>query len=327
VFKPLTNYINNILAQKKENEFLEKYIEEGWFILNKTKTGGLGSNRRVWDKDKIWEIAKKYNNLIDFRKNEPNVWSVAVKSEWYNEITSHMSRIIKVRKYTKEIIIDIVKNYTKFTDFYKNEKGAYAAVLKNNWNDLLNGLEKKIIKDNTDKDLFEISKKYKTKKEFKENYPSEYSYAQRKGLLKNNTEHMVDSRIKWVKEDIFEIAKKYDNFSEFRKENKNACTAAYKYGWIDDITKHMKKRRVWDFESVKEEAIKYQNREAFRLGAMGAYSYAKKNNVLDEVTSHMILKNVKGHKEDIIICELCDKKIGGIGNFKKHMKISHNIDM
>jgi hypothetical protein len=41
----------------------------------------------------------------------------------------------------------------------------------------------------------------------------------------------------------------------------------------------------------------------------------------------MELKNIKGHKEDIIICEFCDKKIGGIGNFKKHMRISHNINI
>jgi hypothetical protein len=327
VFKPLTNYINNISAQKKENEFLEKYVEEGWFILNKTKTGGLGSNRRVWDKDKIWEIAKKYDSLIDFRKNEPNVWSAAVKSEWYNEMTSHMSRIIKVRKYTKEIIINIVKNYTKFTDFYKNEKSAYIAVSKNNWNDLLSGLERKLIKDNTDKDLFEIAKKYRTKKEFKENYPSEYLYAQRKGLLKNITEHMVSGRFKWTKEKVLEIAEKYNNLTEFRKENKNAHDAAHKHGWFTDVTKHMKKRRVWDYDSVKQVAIKYQNREAFRLSGMGAYSYAKKNNILDEITSHMELKNIKGHKEDIIICEFCDKKIGGIGNFKKHMRISHNINI
>jgi site-specific DNA-methyltransferase (adenine-specific) len=40
-----------------------------------------------------------------------------------------------------------------------------------------------------------------------------------------------------------------------------------------------------------------------------------------------LLKNIKGHKEDIIICEFCDKKIGGVSNFKKHMRISHNIDV
>jgi hypothetical protein len=43
----------------------------------------------------------------------------------------------------------------------------------------------------------------------------------------------------------------------------------------------MKKRRVWDDESVKQEALKYQNREAFRLGGGGAYSYAEKNNILN----------------------------------------------
>jgi hypothetical protein len=327
VFKPLTEYIDNVFAQKKENEFLEKYVKEGWFILNKTKTGNLGSNQQLWTKEKIWEIAKKYDKLIDFRKNEQNVYHAALKSDYYEEITSHMSRIIKVRKYTKEIIVDLVKKYTKLSDFMKNEKGAYIAVLNNNWKDLLSNLERKRNINITDEELFELAKKYQTKKEFKDNHPSEYSYAQRKNLIKNITEHMVEGRFKWVKENVLEIAKKYDNFTLFYKENRNACDAAYKYGWIDNVTKHMTKVRVWDYESVKKESMKYQNREAFRIGGKGAYNYAKKNNILDEVTSHMILKNVKGHKEDIIICELCDKKIGGVGNFKKHMKISHNVNL
>jgi hypothetical protein len=89
----------------------------------------------------------------------------------------------------------------------------------------------------------------------------------------------------------------------------------------------MKKRRVWDDESVKQEALKYQNREAFRLGSLGAYSYAKKNNMLDDVTSHMELKHVKGHKEDVFTCEFCGKKIGGIGNLRRHVKVSHNVEL
>jgi hypothetical protein len=326
-FKPLTDYIDKILAQKKENEFLEKYIQEGWFILNKTKTGNLGSNLRLWTKEKIWEVAKKYDKLVDFRHNEPNAWNAAFNSDCYEEIISHMSKIIKVRKYTKEIIIDIIKKYTNFTDFRKNEKGAYGAVLKNGWQDLLSNLERKIIIDNSNKDFSKIAKKYKTKKEFKNNSPSEYRFAQKNGLINEITKHMVSASLKWTKEKVSEIAEKYDNLTEFREKNKKAHDAASKYGWYEDVTKHMKKRRVWNFELVKQESFKYQNREAFRLGSGGAYSYAKKNNILDEITSHMVLKNIKGHKEDIIICEFCDKKIGGVSNFKKHMRISHNIDV
>jgi predicted GIY-YIG superfamily endonuclease len=327
ICKSLTDYIDNKEAQKKESDFLEKYIQEGWFTLNKTKTGNLGSSQKKWTKDKIWEIAKKYDSLHDFRENDVNAWNAAYKSEWYEEMTSHMSRIIKVRKYTKEIVIDIVKKYTNFTDFMKNENSVYNVVLKNGWKDLLSDLERNIIVDYTNKDLVSVSKKYKTKTEFKNNSPGEYLFAQRKGLLNSITEHMVDGRIKWTKNDVYEIAKKFDNLTKFRKENKNAHDAAQKYGWLCDVTKHMTKRRVWDFESVKQEALKYQNRDAFRLGSMGAYSYAKKNNVLDEITLHMIFKNVKGHKKTIKICELCGKKIGGVGNFKKHMKISHNIEV
>jgi hypothetical protein len=41
----------------------------------------------------------------------------------------------------------------------------------------------------------------------------------------------------------------------------------------------------------------------------------------------MELKNVKGHKEDSFTCEFCGKKIGGLSNFTRHLKVSHNTDL
>jgi transcription elongation factor Elf1 len=41
----------------------------------------------------------------------------------------------------------------------------------------------------------------------------------------------------------------------------------------------------------------------------------------------MELKNVKGHKKDIFTCEFCGKEIGGFGNLKKHVKVSHGTEL
>jgi hypothetical protein len=156
-----------------------------------------------------------------------------------------------------------------------------------------------------------------------ENSKGFYNAALYNGWIDEVSKHMT-SRFIWTKNLVSDITKKYDNYAEFRKKHKSAYDAAVKYGWIDDLTQHMKKRKVWDYESVKQEALKYQNREAFRLGSLGGYSYAKKNNILDIVTSHMELKNVKGHKKDVFICEFCGKEIGGRGNIKRHIKVNHN---
>jgi predicted GIY-YIG superfamily endonuclease len=325
-FKIITDYVDIETAQKKENEILRQYINNGWIPLNRTKTGGLGSSNKKWTKEMVMDIIKNYTKLNDFRKNEPNAWSAANKSDWYDEVTSHLEKIIKVKKYTREILEKIIKNYETLADFSRNEPTAYAAVLVNKWYDLIENLKRKEHPWTNFDNVKKEAEKYNMKTDFSKNSPGAFASAVKNGWIDDVTKHMTPKFL-WTKNLVNDIAKKYDNSTEFRAHNKRAYDAAQKYGWLDDVTKHMKKRKVWDDESVKQEALKYQNREAFRMGSNGAYSYAKKNNILDDVTSHMELKNVKGHKEDIFTCEFCGKKIGGFSNLRRHVKVSHNVEL
>ena len=45
--KQLTDYIFVDDAIRLEEEFLQKYLNEGWVGLNKRKTGGIGSKKRL----------------------------------------------------------------------------------------------------------------------------------------------------------------------------------------------------------------------------------------------------------------------------------------
>lgn len=325
ILKKITEYISNEEAVQKENEILNQYINNGWKPLNRTKTGNLGSNVRKWTKEMVMDIVKNYTKLNDFRKNEPNAWNAAINSDWYDEVTSHLERIIKVKKYTREILEKIIKNYKTLTDFRKNEPTAYGAILTNKWDDLIEILKRKEYPWTNFDNVKKEAEKYNTRVEFKKNSPGAYNSAIKNGWMDEVTKHMI-LKFVWTKDLINDIAKKYESYVDFRKENKTAYNAAHKNGWLNDVTKHMNKRNVWDDESVQQEALKYQNRESFRLDSMGAYSYAKKNNILDDITRHMGLKNTKGHKEDIFTCEFCNKEIGGIGNLRRHLKVSHNVN-
>jgi hypothetical protein len=324
ILKKITEYISNEEAVQKENEILNQYINNGWKPLNRTKTGNLGSNVKKWTKEMVMDIVKNYTKLNDFKKNEPNAWNAAINSDWYDEVTSHLERIIKVKKYTREILEKIIKNYETLADFRKNEPTAYGAILTNKWDDLIENLKRKEHPWTNFDNVKKEAEKYTMKTDFSKNSPGAFGSAVKNGWIDDVTKHM-EIKFVWTKDLVNDVAKKYDNYTDFRIENKNVYDAAQKNGWLNDVTKHMKRRKVWDDESVKQEALKYQNREAFRLGSLGGYAYAKKNNILDDVTSHMGLKNVKGHKEDIFTCEFCGKKIGGVGNLKRHVKVSHNI--
>ena len=323
-FKELTDYIPKEEAVEKENFFLSEYISKGWVPLNVAKTGSLGSNLRIWTKEKIVEIVKKYTTISDFRKYDPKAYHVSHNHGWYDEITKNLQSHYKFYKYDEEIVKNLIKNYKNLADFRKGEPGAYNFILTNKLKDLLKDLKRgDILKYNLE-NVKNEAKKYKTKKEFMENSRGFYNAALYNGWIGEVTEHMM-SRFIWTKDLVSEITKKYDNYTEFIKKHKSAYDAAVKYGWIEELTHHMKKRKVWDYESVKKEALKFKNRDAFRMGSLGGYSYAKKNNILDEITSHMELRNVKGYKKNVFICEFCGKKIGGHGNIKRHIKVNHSI--
>ena len=50
ILRQLTEFLDVNLAIKKEEEFVQKYEQEGWIILNKVKTGSIGGNVIKWTK-------------------------------------------------------------------------------------------------------------------------------------------------------------------------------------------------------------------------------------------------------------------------------------
>lgn len=68
VLKKLTEYVLTSEAKENEEYFLQKYLNEGWSVLNKAKTGGVGVNTLIWDYEKCKEAASKFNDKSSFLK-------------------------------------------------------------------------------------------------------------------------------------------------------------------------------------------------------------------------------------------------------------------
>lgn len=85
--KKLTDYINKNDAIKLEENWLKKYKNEGWLIINKVKTGGLGGrNRHInYTKEDCFYIASKYNKVSDCAKENFKVCQILRKNGWIKE--------------------------------------------------------------------------------------------------------------------------------------------------------------------------------------------------------------------------------------------------
>jgi predicted GIY-YIG superfamily endonuclease len=135
LFKILTDKpIPMELAGQQETNILNEYINNGWIILNKAKTGSLGGMRPIWTYDKCKEEALKYNCPIKLRKNLKHGIQVMKQKGWFEELTSHIIDNRKLNYWNnfqnckKEAL-----KYQKISEFQKKCSGAFKGMMRNGW--------------------------------------------------------------------------------------------------------------------------------------------------------------------------------------------------
>ncbi len=132
----LTEYINVSDSISLESEFVQKYKNNNWNILNKTKTGSIGSSILYWTKEKCQKESLKYNNKTDFYKKSKGSYISSTKNGWLEEITIHMKKY-KIRGYWNNFdncLNEAIKKGSKFSSC----SGPYNSAKKNGWLEEIN---------------------------------------------------------------------------------------------------------------------------------------------------------------------------------------------
>jgi hypothetical protein len=176
-------YIDYKDAQNMEGCVLEKYRDEGWKILNRTKTGSLGSCTRLWTIEMVKEVVKKYNSRTDLLNNEPNAYAAAARNGWLEDIFKDVKRLINPNNtWTYELVSKEAAKYNKKSDFVKGSPLAYHAARRNGWfNELTKNYNTS--KSWTPENITKEAQKYKSRKEFFDNAGSAYNKALKLGMM------------------------------------------------------------------------------------------------------------------------------------------------
>jgi len=132
-YEELTDYMEIEQAKEQEEYWKIKSEEQGYFILNKSKTGALGSDILIWTKDKCREEASKYEYRIDFRKNSERAYMAASVNGWLEEICPHL--LYKYKKWDKEECRKEALKYNSRGEFYYGSCGAWDRARRNGWLD------------------------------------------------------------------------------------------------------------------------------------------------------------------------------------------------
>lgn len=137
-------------GQKLEKEWLEKYVKDGWKILNKGKCGeGCGSLgilntiNRKWNKTNVIEESKKYISKSEFKKKSNGAYNYARRHKLLSELIWLKKPNIWNKKWEdNESVIDESKKYKTKSELKKKSSGAYNYARKHNLLDKMTWLKK-----------------------------------------------------------------------------------------------------------------------------------------------------------------------------------------
>lgn len=130
--KQLTDYVDKEKASVLEGEYIEKYKNEGWKILNIAKSGGLGGKKHRYNKDEITkeycrDIAKNYKTPTDFTRKNQTIYKIMNKNGWKDFVY----QVFDLEKIKKEAHLKVAEsnrgkkriiNYEKWIKSCKTNK-------------------------------------------------------------------------------------------------------------------------------------------------------------------------------------------------------------
>lgn len=242
---------------EKEEYYVNKYKSEGWNILNKAKTGSIGTIAKGrWTKKSCYEEALKYTTKTDFRQNSLRAYTYAKESGWLETYTwlSKKPRKLKGSRYTYEICFELAKECTHRADFEHKYAQAYKIAKDNDW-----------LKD--------------------------YDW------FRNGRYVRWEDMKKHTYETCYNEAKKYTTMLDFYNLEKSSYVVAYREGWIKDyywLERDRKERGYWNnYENCYNEALKYKTRIEFRYKSSRAYYSSLNHKWIDDFTWLKRTKNKK----------------------------------
>lgn len=199
--------------------------------------------------DLCYAAAKKYTSMIEFQENDSELYQLAKTNRFLKEYD--WLEVPETRSDSYYRSYEIAQKYTTLKDFRLKEKSTYTWAVKNNWIDDYTWLERhnkkttykwsisEYAKKYTYENCVEISKQYKSLKEFKDNDLICYGKCHRSGWLKDFTWLENDIQSSYDKldyETCYQRAKKCTSKTEMRDKQWSAFRKAKQEGWIYDYT-------------------------------------------------------------------------------------------
>jgi hypothetical protein len=136
IYKQLTDYVEVEYAIRLEEEYVTKYKNDGWNVLNKAKTGSIGwtgRKHRYSDLEYVKSIITEYKSVIDLMKRN-NALYLKIRDNGWRDIIYPMLNYKKRYPssfWIKENLIKYVGGFKSIKEFKLEYTCAYRIACKN----------------------------------------------------------------------------------------------------------------------------------------------------------------------------------------------------
>ena len=233
--------------------------------------------------------AAKYDNLQEFRKNDPNAERRIRERGLQSKLCRHMKYGHR-SPLSEDELVAIISNYSSLKELRTKDPNTYNVLQKRGLIKKLCGHLKRAFRDDlSDDKLAEIASRYDVLQEFREADPIAYQLIHKRGLTSKLLKHMKRGhREDLSDDDLAIIASRYDSLKEFQMKEHVTYAIIHKRGLFDKLCGHMKRETEYmTNEELESAASKYNILKEFREKEPSVYRRIRDRGLLDKLCGDM----------------------------------------
>lgn len=313
---------------EKEGEWVEKYRNEGWKILNRAKTGSIGGLARGNSKytcQLCFELAQDCVNRSDYKKKYPTAYNKSKKEGWLENYTWFIPGSSIKSKYTEEFCRTEALKYDTLIAFHRANKYAYDTAYRNGWLKDYTWLKRKAQKTKKEitlNECIETSKKCKNVTEFRKKHKTVYRKSKEEGWFENFDwlNNKKKKSVQWTREAVEAEARKYKTVKEWRLNSNGSYSTAVQKGWrkeFDWLERAKLNNAIWTESACREVAEKCTTLKQYREEYASSYNAALKNGWVSDYTWLEKVNDIQVKEWTREMCEAESKKYTSRSAFYK----------
>ncbi len=270
-FKLLTGWLNKDEASHEEERWRQRYLKDGWKMLNRVRCGSLGGwHGTKYSLEECQKEGAKYKTRKEFYRMNMAMYAYATKHYGLDVVCPHMPKNACIKWPIKKIEREISK-YKTMPEIKKKNPLLFSRI------DNLRLSDKYFILIKGIRVVREEYMSAKVRKEFTKKYGTVQGYK------------------KYSLQDCQKVARKYKTRCEFKKKDNTMYDFAHRNYDMDKVCKHMPKSasQKWDAQKVEAEIKKFETMAQIRIQNKSLYTHILRKHLQEKYFNRVNLSNGK----------------------------------